>query len=609
MAGRPATIDVVPRDPDSESTRAGFVVSTGSVERQLHQLATTTAELAGAETMGALTEIAVFHIGRAVRAAVATLMVVVEDQLVLVGAAGIQPGIDQRFAAFGVGDQNPASEAARTGVPVVLAAGDGIESRYPVLEGTVPAGRSLVCLPLRAGSQTLGVIGLTFEDSWIPGSGELEYLTNFADFCAQAMRRIRATEQTAELLQHLAFLAEASVELARSLDYRQTLSNVARLSVPTLADWCAVAIDTELGLTTLAVAHVDPDRVAWAWELQDRYPPDPDAETGAPNVLRTGTSELYTQITDEMLLAGARDEQHLQLSRELDLRSALLVPLTARGQTLGVITLLRSGSSSSYTPADLAIAEDLGRRAGVAVDNARLHSQTVDVALQLQRAVLPEDLSDIPGWVIATHYSPSDNAEVGGDFYDAIPLADGQIVISIGDVMGHGLQAAAAMAQMRASIRAFLSIDPAPSAVMTKLDGMFERLGLSQLVTLFYGVIDPHAGQLSYVNAGHYPPVIIDRPSTARFVGSTPQRPLGAGGDRRTATVTPLKSEDIILLYTDGLVEQRGQHIDAGLDRLRARASTLSHAQLQASLDTLVDDMRGTNSCDDITALCIAIAP
>ncbi|MDP9116802.1 MAG: GAF domain-containing protein [Actinomycetota bacterium] len=233
--------------------RAGFVVPNDAIERQLHQLAQTTAELAGAETMAALTEIAVSRIGEAVRAAVATLMLLVDEQLVLVGASGIQPGIDQRFASFGVGDQNPASEAARTGAAVVLGAGDEIEHRYPVLEGTVPAGRSLVCLPLRAGSQTLGVIGLTFEDSWVPGGGELEYMTNFADFCAQARRRIRATEQAEQLSRHLAFLADASAELARSLDYRETLANVARLSVPTLADWCAVAVDTENGLTTVAV--------------------------------------------------------------------------------------------------------------------------------------------------------------------------------------------------------------------------------------------------------------------------------------------------------------------------------------------------------------------
>ncbi|MDP9116803.1 MAG: SpoIIE family protein phosphatase [Actinomycetota bacterium] len=310
-----------------------------------------------------------------------------------------------------------------------------------------------------------------------------------------------------------------------------------------------------------------------------------------------------------MLVAGARDEQHLQLSRELDLRSVLVVPLTARGRSLGVITMLRTGSSRVYTPADLAIAEDLGRRAGIAVDNARLHGQTVNVALQLQRAVLPDDLSAIPGWTIATHYSPSDNAEVGGDFYDAILLPNGQLAVYIGDVMGHGLQAAAAMAQMCASIRAFLTIDPAPHAVMSRLDVMFDRLGLTQLVTLFSGCLDAQGGQLSYVNAGHYPPLLVARVGEVRFVESDPQRPLGAGADRRSVTVSVRAGDDSLLLYTDGLVERRGEHIDLGLDQLRRRATGLASGPLEASLEKLVADMRETDGVDDVTAMAVRADP
>src|SRR5206468_9345716 len=116
--------------------------------------------------------------------------------------------------------------------------------------------------------------------------------------------------------------------------------------------------------------------------------------------------------------------------------------------------------------ADLLFAEDLGRRAGQAVDNARLHEQSQNAALQLQHAVLPDDLSGLPSWQIATHYSPDGDAEVGGDFYDAVELPDGRLAVFIGDVMGHGVAAAAAMANVRAAVRAYVALDPSPSSVM-----------------------------------------------------------------------------------------------------------------------------------------------
>jgi GAF domain-containing protein len=489
----------------------------------------------------------------------------------------------------------------------VLSADDDIEGRYPALGGTMPAGRSLVCLPLRSVAQPLGVIGLTFEGSWTPGARELDFLTTFSDSCAQAIRRVRATEEAERTARQLTFLADASAELSSSLNYRVTLSNVARLTVPMLADWCAVSMVGNGALTTLAVAHVDPAKVEWAWELEKRYPPDPNAPTGAANVVRTGQSELYREITDEMLVAGACDEEHLRLSRDLDLRSALIVPLTARGRTLGTILLLRTTGSGEYGPAELAVAEDLGRRAGVAIDNAQLHSVTQDIARQLQQAVLPDDLAKLTEWQIATHYRPGGRAEVGGDFYDAIPLGGGLLAIFIGDVMGHGVAAAAAMAQMRSAIRAYLCIDPTPSAVVTALDGMFSRLLIDQLTSLAYAVIDTAAGEVRIVSAGHYPPMIVSRDGRPRLAQTAPQRALGAGGDDRIETVWPLERGDTILLYTDGLVERRDEVIDEGLARLASHAHVLNQESLDDGLRTLVARLDDDAGDDDVTAIAVRV--
>ncbi len=174
----------------------------------------------------------------------------------------------------------------------------------------------------------------------------------------------------------LRFLAEASSLLAGSLDYATTLESVARLAVPGIADWCAVDIVSDDGmLERLAVAHVDPEKVALARSLEQRYPSNPDASYGVPEVLRTGRSEIYPEIDDALLVATARDAEHLAILRSVGLSSAMVVPLLARGRAVGAITLIASESGRTFDQDDLTLAEDLARRAAAAVDNARLFGQ------------------------------------------------------------------------------------------------------------------------------------------------------------------------------------------------------------------------------------------
>ena len=182
------------------------------------------------------------------------------------------------------------------------------------------------------------------------------------------------------------FLAEASRVLASSLDYAATLRTVARLAVPTLADWCAVDVVTEDGeLERLAVEHVDPARVRFALEVQERWPPDPGAPQGVHHVIRTGQAEMMSHIPDELLAASAQDPEHLRVIRTLGLRSYLCVPLTARGRVLGAVSLVHAESGRSHDAADLALAEELARRAAVAIDNARLFGETEEARIQLEQ--------------------------------------------------------------------------------------------------------------------------------------------------------------------------------------------------------------------------------
>ena len=183
------------------------------------------------------------------------------------------------------------------------------------------------------------------------------------------------------------FVARASEILGSSLDYEATLEKLAQVVVPHLADWCAVHILSEDGTRRqLAVAHVDPAKVAHARDVHERYPPRLDAPTGVPNVIRTGDPELYEQITDEMLVAGAQDQEHLRLTRALGLGSAMVIPLLGREGVLGALTLISAESGRRYTRADLPLPTELARRAAFAVENAQLHREALRARMGAERS-------------------------------------------------------------------------------------------------------------------------------------------------------------------------------------------------------------------------------
>ena len=235
-----------------------------------------------------------------------------------------------------------------------------------------------------------------------------------------------------------------------------------------------------------------------------------------------------------------------------------------------------------------------------------LYAQSQDVALQLQRAVLPEAVEHLPCWEVAAHYAPGGRGGVGGDFYDAVVLPDGSLAFAIGDVMGHGLRAAAAMAQMRAATRAYLSIDPDPAAVIGNLDMMFERLAITSLVTLFYGVADPAAGTLRFSNAGHYPGLLVAPGAQPTPVSAPTRLPLGAGGDERVTHTVAFGADDVLLTFTDGLVERRGEVIDVGLGRLSDLAPDLLSGRLAERTGELVARLTADQETDDdVTVLAV----
>jgi len=571
---------------------------------RLTRLARVGADLGTADDIETVTKVVITQVADAAGATVASISLVRDEStLALVGLRGGPEGAAQRWATYSIHDHNPASDVARTGRLLVLTGKEAFRTRYPDLEPASEGERSMVCLPLRVVGRAVGVITLSFPGRREFDNAELEFFGIIADSCAQALERIRAQQEAAEQAARVRFLADASIELSKSLDYEATLASVARLAVPAFADWCAIDVVEDDRLHRLAVEHVDPDKVRLALELERRYPSDRDAAGGAWEVMRTGQSLLIPDVTDDMIVAAAKDDEHLRLARQLALRSALVVPLVARGRVLGVITWVCAESERRYTDSDVAFAEDLGRRGAIAIDNAQLHSETLEAAVRLQRAVLPELAVDVPGWEIASHYSPAGRTEVGGDFYDAVALPDGRLAWFVGDVMGRGVTAAASMAQMRAAIRAYIAVDPTPEVVLGKLDLLFATYDMAQLVTLVYGVADPDRDELVLINAGHPPAVVLRKDGAAEQLPSADGPPLGVGEGVRESMVLGFRDGDTLVAFTDGLIERREEDIDDGQRRALVAITALADQPVDAALEDLVENVRDHTREDDVAVL------
>src|SRR5919204_459759 len=322
------------------------------------------------------------------------------------------------------------------------------------------------------------------------------------------LRRLEQARRDAEEAQErFSYLARASEVLGASLDYETTLSELAALIVPGLADWCSVDLAEGQGsIRNVAVAHFDPARVAMARELRDRYPPDQFARVGVPQVVRTGRSELYPEIPASLLEAAAVDAEHLALIRELGLRSAIVVPLRARGRTFGALTLVTAESGRRYTQADLALVEQIGERAGLAIDNARLYRREHEIASMLQRSLLPGALPEIPGLEVAARFhAAGEGVEVGGDFYDVHPVGEGRWALAVGDVCGRGPEAAALTSMARYAARALSQVTEVPSELLVGVNRTMLQSGADRFCTMVYAVARPSPEGASFTlsRGGH----------------------------------------------------------------------------------------------------------
>lgn len=375
------------------------------------------------------------------------------------------------------------------------------------------------------------------------GSGKT---TGWAGVSLDITRRKRAVDA-------LALLEEVGRQLVLSLDPPVILERVAAACVARIADWCSIdMVDEDGHLANVTTLHRDPAIASLAAELR-AYPVDPDG--GQASVVKSGQPQLYPTITDEMLVGSAKHERHLALLRQVGVTSAMIVPLLTRRRVIGTLTLATSDSGRRYDKEDLGVAVLVGVRTALAFENAQHYAREVRVADTLQRASLPSELPQLPGIRISATYLPGANeSEIGGDWYDAFLLPGGEIGITIGDVAGKGLHAAVAMGMVRQALRGAALDNLSPASALKRVNRHLCHEG-TRMVTAVAASIDPTTNVMRYASAGHPPIVIASIDGTMRTLKAS-GIPLGLSEDAAYVEGEALlKLGDLVVLYTDGLIE------------------------------------------------------
>lgn len=429
--------------------------------------------------------------------------------------------------------------------------------------------------------------------------GELKLVVNVIEDITEVKR--------VELAQRM--LARAGELLSSSLDYERTLQQVAELAVPELADWCTVTLPDGHGFArAVAVAHVDPEKVALARRIGERYPSRLDAPTGVAQLLRDGRTQVVNEIPPEMLAIVAQDDDHLELLRAVGLQAGLVVAMMAAGKIVGALSLISAESGRRFSDADVALAEELARRAGAAVENSRLYTERSNIARTLQTSLLPRSLPAMPGWRAATLYRPAgDENWVGGDFYDAIEVRGGWLAI-VGDVVGRGAPAAALTGLARHTLRtAATLLDDPLDAVKTLNDELLARgdMSLCSVAAVLLGEGDEGTATAKIVCAGHPLPLLV-RDGQVQGVGAFSPM-LGAYPiENWSCTDVDLQPGDVLALFTDGVFDAVGEDGRFGEERLARTLTGASDADdAVARIDAALSAFAVGEQADDTAILAV----
>lgn len=491
---------------------------------------------------------------------------------------------------------NPrAQELLGSGASEHSIAGPHAELIHRALEGESTSGAEIDVI--RADG-TLGILSLSAEPVRDAGGEIVAAVATLFDLTDHRKRE-----------EALAFLADASVALTETLDVSHTLAELVELAVPRFADWCTIDMIDGGEIRNVGVAHADPDTARLARRVHERRPVRAQASSGVSAALATGRSQLIQDVPGWLEEQETPDEELLTMARVLGVRSSIVAPLAGHGRVFGALTLAITDSGRRFGEQDLAIAEDLARRAALAIDNARLYGVEHDIAQALQQSLLPGTLTQPPGAEVVARYRPAgEGAEVGGDFYDSWQTGE-HYFLAIGDVAGHGPAAAALTSLTRQAMRVVSRYEQSPSRILSVVnDTIRAQTAPEQFCTAALASLRP-AGDgytLTVSCAGHPPPVVVRAGGAVEEVGVCGPL-LGVLAQREfDDSECTLALGDLVAFWTDGVTERRGDQAMFGEDRLRELLRGLANrsaSDVARTIDEAVVDFAPGLPEDDVAIL------
>lgn len=497
-------------------------------------------------------------------------------------------------------DVCPLIGVTRTGVPART--DDDVFWRS---DGT-PLHVAWLSAPLRDGERIAGAV-VVFVDAATPVVRDQRFVSTGAGSSGDGDVLQAARDR-------LVVLGRVSDALS-TLDPDEALRRLARISVGRSADACVVhSVDGGV-LRRVALARRD------GGEEQSRaraLPPPTPASHGSLAQVLAGSGQRVVHGAEPLPDDDPLDAVQSGLLRELGTAHALVTPLVARHEVLGAMTWVRTDPDDPFTEPDAFLAAEVARRAGLALENGRLFRQQRRVAESLQRNLLTVSAEPDHLQIAARYLPATDGAEVGGDWYDSFLLPDGATALVIGDVVGHDLQAAALMGQLRNMLRAIgFDRGESPAEVLTRLDAALAGLRVDALATCVLARIEQDDAEavrglrrLRWSSAGHPPPVLVQADGTARLLDSAPDLLLGVDPTtHRSEVTTELHPGSTLWLYTDGLVERSDSPLELGLARLRQVLGAVADLPLEQAADELLARMLPDGHPDDVALLALRAHP
>lgn len=426
----------------------------------------------------------------------------------------------------------------------------------------------------------------------------------------------RAQAEAERARSRFALLSEAGTRIGTTLDLGQTAQEIVEVLVPQLTDSAdvqlleAVLDPDEAGASTRGVlrrlAALFPDPAAPTAKLIAGQTFQIPAGTAYEQVITEGQPmNLYTADIPALI----KDPRAAALRAYLaTLGCARMVPLVARGRVLGVVVVTRVRGREVFDHEDCVLIDEVVARAALNIDNARMYTTQRAAALTLQRSLTNNVLPEVAGLELTGRYLPASDHDVGGDWFDVIKLPDGRTGLVIGDVMGHGIHAAAVMGQLRTAVRTLARHQVTPEQMLRSLDAVVADLGEDEMATCVYAVHDPVTGACVIARAGHPPPAVVTADGAVAFLDGPPGTPLGTGGREFRTEEVRLAPGSLLVLYTDGLIESRDRDLDEGMAGL-ADALRGAGEPLEALCDTILARLLPDAPQDDVAVLLARTLP